>query len=121
LHNKELSGEAELDLSGAPAASRSRSPLMAIVVLMGLVAAAYFGWTQLHKPIASTTPTAGPLQPPSPDFGAADVNSRGACSATGGASSSTGSRYAGGTRESLLSAKQDRQRIRTATKSLRIK
>src|SRR5882724_877873 len=65
--------EAELDLSGAPAASRSRAPLMAIVVLMALVAAAYFGWTQLHKPIASTTPTAGPLQPPSPDFGAADV------------------------------------------------
>lgn len=65
--------EAELDLSGAPAASRSRAPLMAIVVLMALVAAAYFGWTQLHKPIPSTTPTAGPLQPPSPDFGAADV------------------------------------------------
>jgi TonB family protein len=65
--------EAELDLSGAPAASRSRAPLMAIVVLLTLVAAAYFGWTQLHKPITSTTPTAGPLQPPPPDFGAADA------------------------------------------------
>jgi len=61
--------EDELDLSGAPAASRSRAPLMAIVVLLALVSAAYFGWTQLHKPVASTTPTAGPLQPPPPDFG----------------------------------------------------
>jgi protein TonB len=60
--------EDELDLSGAPAASRSRAPLMAIVVLLALVSAAYFGWTQLHKPVASTRPTAGPLQPPPPDF-----------------------------------------------------
>jgi protein TonB len=61
--------EDELDLSGAPAASRSRAPLLAIVVLLTLVSTAYFGWTQLHKPVASTTPTAGPLQPPPPDFG----------------------------------------------------
>jgi len=67
--------EAELDLSGAPAASRSRAPLMAIVVLLALVGAVYFGWTQLHKPIASATPTVGPLQPPPPDFGAADTTS----------------------------------------------
>jgi protein TonB len=61
--------EDELDLSGAPAASRSRAPLLAIVVLLALVSTAYFGWNQLHKPVASTTPTAGPLQPPPPDFG----------------------------------------------------
>lgn len=65
--------ETELDFSGAPAASRSRAPLMAIVVLLALVGGAYFGWTQLHKPIASTTPTAGPLQPPPPDFGASEA------------------------------------------------
>jgi periplasmic protein TonB len=65
--------EADLDFSGAPAASRSRAPLMAIVVLLVLVGTAYYGWTQLHKPLASTTPTAGPLQPPPPDFGSAET------------------------------------------------
>jgi protein TonB len=67
------SEEPEVDLSGMPAAGRSRAPLMAIVVLLALVGAVYFGWTQLHKPIASATPAAGPLQPPPPDFGATEA------------------------------------------------
>ena len=62
--------EPELDFSGAPAASRSKTPLVAVAVI-ALAAALFFGWSQLHKPVVATTPTAGPLQPPPPDFGAA--------------------------------------------------
>ena len=62
----------ELDLSGSPAPSRSRTPVIAVAAILTLAAALYFGWSQLHRPPATTTPVAGPLQPPPPDFGAAD-------------------------------------------------
>src|SRR5258706_962476 len=48
---------AELDLGGSPAASRSKSPLIAVVVLLAFAAALYFGWSQFHKPAGATTAT----------------------------------------------------------------
>src|SRR5450432_687398 len=63
---------ADLDLTGGQATSRSKAPVLAIVALLAFAGASYFGWSQLHKPAAATTATAGPLQPPPPDFGAAE-------------------------------------------------
>jgi len=65
--------EPEVDFTGSPAASRSTMPFVAVAAVFVLAAALYFGWSQLHKPTPATTPTAGPLQPPPPDFGAADA------------------------------------------------
>jgi len=63
----------ELDFTGSPATSRSKTPLIAVAAIVTLAAVLYFGWSQMHKPTAAATPTAGPLQPPPPDFGAADA------------------------------------------------
>lgn len=62
---------AELDLTGGQAASRSKAPMLAVVALLVFAGAAYLGYTQLRKP-AGAAATAGPLQPPPPDFGSAE-------------------------------------------------
>ena len=73
LSTPEPTNDAELSFLAPSIAGRSKSPFIAAVALLALAAATYFGWTQLHKPAAATTPVAGPLQPPPPDFGAADA------------------------------------------------
>jgi protein TonB len=64
---------ADLDLTGGPTASRSKAPMLAIVALVAVAGALYFGWSQLHKPTAASTATTGPLQPPPPDFGSGEA------------------------------------------------
>ncbi len=64
---------AALDLTGGQAASRSKAPMLAIVALVAVAGALYFGWSQLHKPAAASTATTGPLQPPPPDFGSGEA------------------------------------------------
>lgn len=66
----ETSSADELNFTGTPVAARSRTPLVAAVVLLACAASAYYGWTQLRKPATAATAVAGPLQPPPPDFGA---------------------------------------------------
>ena len=66
--------ESDLNFTGNPAPSRSKTPLVAVAAVFVVAAALYFGWAQMHKPAAPATPTAGPLQPPPPDFGAADAS-----------------------------------------------
>jgi len=64
---------ADLDLTGGPAAKRSKAPLLAIAALVAVAGALYFGWSQLHKPAASSMAVTGPLQPPPPDFGSGEA------------------------------------------------
>ncbi len=63
----------EVDFSGSPAPSGSKTPLLAVAAILVLVTVFYFGWAQFHKPVTTNSPTSGPLQPPPPDFGAADT------------------------------------------------
>ncbi len=64
--------EPEIDLSGSPAPSRSKMPLVAVAAVLALAGALYFGWAQFHKPVVTNAPVQGPLQPPPPDFGTAE-------------------------------------------------
>ena len=61
--------EPDVDLSGSPSPSRSKTPLVAVAAVLALGGALYFGWAQFHKPVVSKAPVQGPLQPPPPDFG----------------------------------------------------